>query len=147
MPVETHYVDLGHGAYKHAYGVLTSTELLRCGLTQSEDVEGTQKLRFILYDFTDVVEARVGHDVLPQLMELNRTTASNSQGLVAAVVAPNPMIFGFARNWQSFAIGQGWHVQVFRERHEAIVWLLAELGQDNIQSPFLADFPELKPAG
>jgi hypothetical protein len=147
MPVETHYVDMGHGAYKHAYGVLTSSELLRCGMMQSQDVENTQRLKFMLYDFTDVVEARVGPDVLPQLVEFNRTTASHSQGLLSAVVAPHPAIFGFARQWQTFVMELGWHVQVFRERRDAIDWLLAELEHEKVHSVFLADFPELKPVG
>jgi hypothetical protein len=146
MPVETHYVDTGRGAYKYAYGVLTSSELLRCGLTQSQDIENTRKLKFMLYDFTDVVDAQVGTEVLPQLVEINRTTASNSQGMLSAVVAPNPLIFGFARNWQSFATVLGWRVQVFRERREAIAWLLIQLNHDNARSSFLADFPLLKPA-
>src|SRR5580692_7548926 len=101
MPVETHYVDMGKGAYKHAYGVLTSTDLLVTGLIQSQDVENTRQLKYIFYDFTEVTEVRVGHDAVAQLVELNRKTASHSPGSFAVVVAPNPLLFGLARNWQT----------------------------------------------
>jgi hypothetical protein len=136
---------MGKGAYKHAFGVLTSTDLLVAGLMQSQDVENTRKLAYIFYDFTDIVEARVGPDVIPQLVELNRKTASNSPGILAAIAAPNPLIFGIARNWQTFAADLGWHAQVFRERRVAIAWLLQELAHEKKTSSFLAEFPSLKP--
>jgi len=104
MPVETHYVDTGKGAYKHAYGVLTSTDLLVTGLIQSQDVENTSKLKFIFYDFTDVTDVRVGHEVIAQLVELNRKTAVYSPGVFAAVAAPNPLLFGLARSWQTMTM-------------------------------------------
>jgi len=147
MPIETHYVDMGQGAYKHAHGVVTSTDLLTCVLIQSQDVENTRKLRYILFDFTDVVEARIGHDIIPQLVELNHKTALNSPGLLAAIAAPNLVMFGIARNWQTLSHSLGWRVQVFRERSEAIAWLTAQLALEKIPSAFLADFPALKPAG
>jgi hypothetical protein len=145
MPVETHYVDLGRGAYKHAYGVVTSTDLLITGLIQSQDVENTRKLSYMLYDFTDVVEVRIGREVLPQLVELNRKTAENSQGVVAAIAAPNELIFGMARNWQTMTAGFGWKSQVFHHREEAIAWLRKTLSLQNFISPFLDEFPVLKP--
>ncbi len=146
MPVETHYVDLGQGAYKYAHGILTSTDLLLCVLTQSQDVEHTRKLKYIFYDFTDVTEARVAHDSIAQLVELNRKTAANSPGLLAAVAAPNLVLFGIARDWQSFASTLGWRIQVFRERPEAVAWLMAQLAREKITSPFLTEFPQLKAA-
>ncbi len=145
MPVETYYVDMGRGAYKHAHGVLTSTDLLRCVLVQSQDVEGTRKLKYVFYDFTDVTEVRVGHDTVPQLIEINRATAANSPGLLAAVASPNLALFGVARNWQTLALTLGWRVQVFHERPEAIGWLVAHLALEKITSKFLVDFPRLKP--
>jgi hypothetical protein len=145
MPVQTHYVDMGKGAYKHAYGVLTSTDLLVTGLIQSQDVENTQPLKYILYDFTDVTGVHVGHDVIAPLVELNRRTAAFSQGCLGAIVAPNELIFGMARNWQTLTAAFGWKSQVFHQRDEAISWLRKNLSQQNITSPFLDEFPALTP--
>jgi len=146
MPVETHYVDMGKGAYKHAYGVLTSTDILVTGLLQSQDVENTRQLKYLLYDFTDVTEVRVGHEVVSQLVELNRKTASHSQGTFAAVVAPNPLLFGLARSWQTLVADFGWITQVFHQREEALDWLRKQLSAEGTTSPFLDEFPVLKPA-
>ena len=147
MPVETHYVDMGRGAYKHAYGTLTSTDLLVAGLLQSQDVENTRKLKYILYDFTDVTEVRVTREAIAQLAEWNRKTASHSPGTLAAVAAPNPLLFGLARNWQTLTADIGWRSSIFHNRTEAIGWLRLELGRESISSPFLNEFPELKPQG
>ncbi|HEX4141599.1 MAG TPA: hypothetical protein VHY09_14720 [Candidatus Methylacidiphilales bacterium] len=146
MPVETHYVDWGKGAYKHAYGVLTSTDLLVTGLIQSQDVEKTRQLRYIFYDFTDVTEVRAGRDVVAQLVELNRKTASYSPGIWAAVAAPNPLLFGLARNWQTLTADFGWRSQIFHCREDALAWLSHALGTENMTSAFLDEFPHLKPA-
>ena len=145
MPVETHYVDLGQGAYKHAYGVVTSTDLLVTGLIQAQDVENTRKLRYMLYDFTDVVETRMGREVVGELVELNRKTAAHSKGVLAAIVAPDELIFGMARNWQTLTADFGWKSQVFHQREEAIAWLRKELHALNVASTFLDEFPLLRP--
>ena len=145
MPVETHYVDMGQGAYKHAYGVLTSTDLLVTGLIQSQDVENTRKLKYMLYDFTDVTEVHVGHDAVAQLVELNRKTAVYSPGVWAAAAAPNPLLFGLARNWQTLTADFGWRSQIFHNREDAISWLRKMLASESFTSPFLDEFPALKP--
>jgi hypothetical protein len=144
MPVETHYVDGGKGAHKHAYGVLTSTDILVTGLIQAKDVENTRKLKYQLYDFTDVVEYQVGRDVVRELVEINRKTASVSRGALGAIVAPNPLVFGLAREWQSFAGDLGWKAQVFNCREDAIRWLRTELGGGDAESPLLEEYPSLK---
>jgi len=146
MPVETHYVDLGRGAYKHAYGVLTSTDILVTGLIQSQDVENTRQLKYMFYDFTDVTEVRVGHDVVAQLVELNRKTASHAPGIFAAVAAPNPLLYGLARTWQTLTTDFGWKTQIFHNREDALAWLCKALSTANMTSTFLDEFPHLKPA-
>ena len=144
MPVETTYVDGGKGAHKRAHGILTSTDILVTGLTQARDVENTRKLKYLLYDFTDVTEYKVGREVVRELVEINRKTAMLSPGALGAVVAPNPLIFGLAREWQSLASGLGWKVHIFHFREEAIQWLRTELGGGDAANPALAEYPSLE---
>jgi hypothetical protein len=144
MPVETHYVDGGRGAHKRAHGILTSTDILVTGLIQAKDVENTQKLKYLLYDFAEVTEYQLGREVVRELVEINRKTASLSRGALGAVVAPNPLVFGLAREWQSLAGDIGWKVQVFNCREDAIRWLRTELCGGDPDNPVLEEYPSLK---
>jgi hypothetical protein len=140
MPVETHYVDEGRGAYKRALGVVTSTDLLVTGLVQSQDDVHTPGLKYILYDFTDAEDVHVGHETLGPLVELNRRTAVVAPKGIVAIVAPNPLLFGLARSWQSLTADFGWTSRVFQSREPAVAWLREQLAQKQIPCPFLEEF-------
>jgi hypothetical protein len=140
MPVETHYVDEGRGAYKRALGVVTSTDLLVTGLVQSQDDVHTPGLKYILYDFTDATDVHIGHETLGPLVELNRRTAAIAPSGVVAIVATNPLLFGLARSWQSLTADLGWSSRVFQGRTEAVSWLRGQMGEREIPCPFLEEF-------
>ena len=144
MPAETCYVDEGKGAHKFCRGIVTSAEILAMARQQAADVEATRKLKYFLYDMTEVTDLQISAETITRMVEVNRMTADHSCGALGAIVAPNPLAYGMSRMWQSSAGGIGWKVQVFHTRAEAIAWLRTELADGHEDYPIDEEYPSLR---
>ena len=144
MPAETIYVDDGKGAHKFCRGILTGAEILAMGRKQAADTEATRKLKYYLYDMSQVTDFNIRPEDIALLVEVNRVTADNSPGIPGAIIAPNPLAFGMARVWQSLGQDIGWKIRIFQTRAEGIVWLREQLGGGDVDSPALEAYPSLK---
>jgi len=138
MPYKSRYVDGGKGVHKTGYGVLTSDDLIQSARRQAGD-ERAKKLKYGLADFSQVIELRLTPDTIERWIEQNRKLAALTPGAFVAIVAPSPMVYGMSRLWQSHAADIGWNSLVFRERHDAILWLRKQLGisEDSDEYPSL----------
>ena len=147
MPYETRVVDQGKGVHKTGIGVLTSAELLSSSVQRA--IEESQKeehlVRYALLDFTRTTEAQVSAETILKLAQLDRNNAQFSRGCFVASVAPDPLVFGLARQWSSYAKDLGWEAQVFHDRESAKEWLRTRLGNGDHTQCSAADYPSLQP--
>ncbi|HEX4140296.1 MAG TPA: hypothetical protein VHY09_08110 [Candidatus Methylacidiphilales bacterium] len=128
MPYKSRYVDSGKGVHKVGYGLLTTAHLVDSAKRQVADVARARKLKYGLVDFSQVTELRLAADTFERWIEENRKLAAMTPGAFVAVVASTPLSYDLARLWQSHAADLGWNSLVFRERHDAILWLRKQLG-------------------
>jgi len=149
MPYETHIVDGGKGVHKIGLGIVTSVEILTSSLQRSIDVEksGKHTAKYALLDFTRTTEFQVSRDTVMRILELDRKIARYSDEFFVAAVAPDSLIYGFARSWSSLSKDLGWESQVFRDRASAVEWLRTKLGHGNPDNCSLKEYPSLASGG
>ena len=144
MPYETRLVDGGKGTLRHGSGILTNSELLAACLRFSNEPEETRHIRYMLADFSEVMELQLTPDAIHYAAELNRRSAEISPGMFVAIVAPGPLAYGLSRMWQMLMQDTMWKSAVFHQRAEAIHWLREQLGHGDPNAAILNEFPTLK---
>ena len=144
MPFNADFVDSGKGVHKNGVGVVTASEIMASTIDDTHNEERGRKIRYALIDFSQTTDLRITPDVIPQIVELSRKSASFSPGVVVAVVATNPFAFAMSRLWQSFAGGMGMSAGVFETRTEALAWLRTELNLEGETGDALNEYPSLK---
>jgi hypothetical protein len=143
MPFNAYFVDDGKGVHKHGVGVVTASEVMASTIDDTHNEERGRKLRYALIDFTLTTDLRITPDVIPQIVEVSRKSASFSPGVVVAIIAPNPFAFAMSRIWQTFSGGLGLNASVFETRAEGIAWLRKQLRIDTEPGDVLNEYPSL----
>lgn len=143
MPFEAHFVDDGKGVHKLGVGVVTASEIINSTRDDTLNEGRGRMLRYALIDFSQTTDLRVTPDVIPQIVEVSRKSASFSPGVSVAIVAPNPFLFAMSRIWQSFSGGLGLTARVFDTRRDAIEWLRTQLHIASETGDILNEYPSL----
>jgi hypothetical protein len=135
MGIEVSLTDDGVGAIYRSFGVLTSQDLLDADERLHIEIIRNPELRYLLVDHSAIPEEKVDVESLRVLAErVGENLEIIPEGLIA-IVAPNDILYGLSRMWETLAEQSGLTTRVTRTRAEAVAWLKDELGQR--QLPFL----------
>jgi len=85
----------------------------------------------VLNDLTDLSEADLAHlsrDAIQELADYITRSYEKSgvKSLKTAIYAPDPLKFGLARMYEAISYDTPQHIEIFKDREEAIRWLTQE---------------------
>ncbi len=80
-------------------------------------------LRWELIDLTHASGAKITGTVVEHAAETDRQFLADHPKFAVAIVAVDPLLFGFARMYEGYMGDAASAVHVFGERHQAISWL------------------------
>lgn len=118
MPVSYHIDTAKQRLVLQATGVLTGAEVLEARLKVSRDVHFSQTLD-VLFDMSDVTEEHISADEVREMATLTVFRA----GVRRAYIAPQPVLFGITRMFQSQLGDRGDDIRIFKTRAEGERWL------------------------
>jgi hypothetical protein len=99
------------------------------------EIKRNPGLRYLLVDHSAIPEEKVDTASLRLLAErVSNNLEIIPEGFVA-VVAPNDVLYGLSRVWETLAEQSALTTRVMRTRAEAVAWLKEELARR--QLPFL----------
>ena len=81
--------------------------------------------RYVLCDFTDAAKFDIPTSDIDRMVEQDRGEIARHPHLLEVVVAPQPLVYGLARMWQTKVNTIRPHTAVVRTRDEAVAWLKA----------------------
>jgi hypothetical protein len=135
MGIEVSLAADGVGAQFRSYGVLTSQDLLDANQRLHIEITRNPGLRYLLVDHSAIPEEKVDTASLRLLAErVSNNLEIIPEGFVA-IVAPNDVLYGLSRMWETLAEQSTLTTRVMRTRAEAVAWLKEELAQR--QLPFI----------
>jgi hypothetical protein len=81
--------------------------------------------RYVLCDFAGASKFDIPTSDIDRMVEQDRGEISRHPHLLEVVVAPQPLVYGLARMWQTKVNAVRPHTAVVRTRDEAVAWLKA----------------------
>jgi len=123
MPFSVKWNAEGQTVLCSGSGVVTGQEILRdteACLARHERLRTLLRATIVLAGITGleitVEEVRV-------IASLDARLAALNPRVTVAIVAPQDVVFGFARMWETLVEATGWKTRVFRTEPEAEAWL------------------------
>ncbi|HMF15835.1 MAG TPA: hypothetical protein VKE98_01455 [Gemmataceae bacterium] len=123
MPTSVHYIGAGRGLHFKCWGVLTGEDVMSATASLESDPDAFRNLTYSLVDLIEVTELELTGDEVRSVAYLDRRLAQINACLCVAVVAPKGVVFGMARMWEVLAEPTGWRIRIFRDLHEAEIWI------------------------
>ena len=128
MPIDVVDLDDGLGVIIKGEGVVTSKENYTEVMAHLSKPEAQlKKYLYTITDFTNVTKFEINlADIRKVALKSNQVAKLNSH-VIVALSTSNPIYYGIARMWISFANRTGWTMQVFRNRADLDKWLRARI--------------------
>jgi hypothetical protein len=125
----------GIGVVYRSFGILTSQDLYDADERLHSEIKRNPGLRYLLVDHSAIPDEKVDTESLRVLAgRVGENLELIPEGLIA-IVAPNDILYGLSRMWETLANQSALTTRVMRTRAEAVAWLEEELSQR--QLPFL----------
>ena len=123
MPVEIKYIDGGDGIELIGKGIVTGDEMCKANTTIYSD-DSLFRQKYKLVDFFNVEGFDATHEDSVKFAEQDIKAAKTNPNIRIAVVANDDLAFGIARLWEGYVSESGLETMVFRDREEALKWLI-----------------------
>ena len=123
MPFSVTWNAEGQTVLCSGSGVVTGQEILRATeacLTQPERFRTLLRATIIL---AGISELEISVDEVRKIASLDARLAALNSRVTVAIVAPQDVVFGFARMWEAFIEATDWQTGVFRTASAAEAWL------------------------
>lgn len=127
MSVEVSFTADGIGAVYTSSDVLTGQDLLDADARLREEVKRNSGIRYLLVDHSAITEEQVDSASIRALAEGSRETLELIPVGIVAIVAPNEVLYGLSRMWESLTNHPNLVVRIKPTREEAVAWLQEEL--------------------
>jgi hypothetical protein len=135
VSIEASLTADGIGVVYTSLGVLTGQDLLDAGEHFRVESRSNPEIRYVIMDHSAIPEEKVDSVSLKALASRVSEILEPTPEVLMAIVAPNDVLFGLSRMWETLAEQAGFITRVMRTRAEAMAWLEEELTQR--QLPFL----------
>jgi len=93
-----------------------------------DDPYGTQKIPYVISDWSKVANISHSNEDVRTLARLTSERLEQFPATLFAVVAPNDLLFGLGRMWQTHLEKEN-RARVFRDRAAAEAWVKGELSK------------------
>jgi hypothetical protein len=135
MPINIRTSQDGELITISGFGEIKSDEFIEFHKELLKSPEKIATIRWILYDWADVEQARVKAETIREtaLLVVKTFTRFNTKGRIAVIATKN-VIYGLARMCIVYKEGTGWEMEIFRERQQALEWLLNGLDKNKAVS-------------
>ena len=126
MPIEHHIVQ-GKYIVFQATSTVTGAEIIAANEWLYTEPQNEEAAKFQLWDFSATTQIVVDIGMIEKMASQDKQAAQTISRIVAALVAPEDLIYGLSRMWQAFADDEAIQSQIFRDFHSAEVWLRSQM--------------------
>ena len=136
MPVNVSSHRDGSYVRLTSHGIITDDELLQAVQKMYASDEATRRHRCALMDFSQVEQVNVSSDTVRELAMINLDASKLvAPGAAVALAAPQALVYGLGRMWESYAQHTGWKTRVFEDLSEAEQWLEEQWAAQKSNNP------------
>ena len=123
MAIQVSLTPDGIGVLFESSGVLTAQDLIGAHERLHVETRHNPGIRYLLVDHSAAPQEQIDSATLEELAQRASDVLEVVQEGIVAIVAPNDVLFGLSRMWESYVERTDLTTRVMRTRTEAAEWL------------------------